>query len=62
VRMATRTAPRARLEIVEGGHQVLDEPGRRSVAALTLLFLERVRADRDRAAPPPAHASVAADL
>jgi pimeloyl-ACP methyl ester carboxylesterase len=54
VRMTTRTAPRARLEVVEGGHQVLDEPGRRCVAALTLLFLEGVRTGPPRPIPEPA--------
>jgi alpha-beta hydrolase superfamily lysophospholipase len=45
VRMTTRTAPRAHLEVVSGGHQVLDGPGHRCVAAQTLLFLEGLRAD-----------------
>jgi hypothetical protein len=40
VQMATRTAPRAQLDVVPGGHQVLAGPGGRSVAARTLLFIE----------------------
>ncbi|EIV91176.1 alpha/beta hydrolase [Frankia sp. QA3] len=40
VRMTTRTAPRAELDVVLGGHDVLTGPGRRCVAARTVLFLE----------------------
>ncbi|KJE24269.1 Alpha/beta hydrolase family [Frankia torreyi] len=40
VRMTTRTAPRAELDVVLGGHDVLTGSGRRSVAARTVLFLE----------------------
>ncbi|CAO5174934.1 Alpha/beta hydrolase family [Frankia sp. AiPs1] len=40
VRMTTRTASRAELAVVSGGHDLLAGPGRRSVAARTLLFLE----------------------
>nr|CAD29553.1 hypothetical protein [Frankia alni ACN14a] len=40
VRMTTRTAPRAELDVVPGGHDVLTGTGRRCVAARTVLFLE----------------------
>jgi alpha-beta hydrolase superfamily lysophospholipase len=40
VQLATRTAPRAQLDVVPGGHHVLAGPGGRSVAARTLLFVE----------------------
>ncbi|MCK9877470.1 alpha/beta hydrolase [Frankia sp. Ag45/Mut15] len=40
VRMVTRTAPRTELAVVAGGHDPLVGPGRRSVAARTVLFLE----------------------
>jgi pimeloyl-ACP methyl ester carboxylesterase len=53
VRMTTRTAPRTHLEIVGGGHHVLDGPGRRCVAAQTLQFLEAVRADYVRSRRMP---------
>ncbi|ORT97468.1 alpha/beta hydrolase [Frankia casuarinae] len=43
IRMTTRTASRAELVVVPGGHDVLTGPGRRSVAARTLLFLESLR-------------------
>ena len=42
VQMATRTAPRAQLDVVPGGHQVLAGPGGRSIAARTLLFVEKL--------------------
>ncbi|ABW11870.1 Non-heme haloperoxidase [Frankia sp. Hr75.2] len=40
VRMTTRTAARTELTVVPGGHAVLAGPGRRSVPARVLLFLE----------------------
>jgi alpha-beta hydrolase superfamily lysophospholipase len=40
VRMITRTAPRAELDVVRGGHDLLTGPGRRCVAARSVLFLE----------------------
>ncbi|WP_341477179.1 alpha/beta hydrolase [Frankia canadensis] len=43
VRMTTRTAPRAELGVTPGGHDLLAGPGRRSVAARTVLFLESLR-------------------
>jgi len=43
VRMTTRTAPRSRLDVVPGGHQVLDGPGGWTVPARVLLFVDSVR-------------------
>ncbi|MCK9895871.1 alpha/beta hydrolase [Frankia sp. AgB32] len=43
VRMTTRTARQADLEVLPGGHDLLTGPGRRCVAARTLLFLEMLR-------------------
>jgi pimeloyl-ACP methyl ester carboxylesterase len=40
VRMTTRTAPRAHLVTVPGGHQVLADPSWRAAAAHTVAFLE----------------------
>lgn len=51
VQMATRTAPRARLDVVPGGHRVLAGPGGRSVAARTLLFVEALPAAAASGAP-----------
>jgi pimeloyl-ACP methyl ester carboxylesterase len=42
VRMTTRTAPRAHLVTVPGGHQVLSDPSWRAAAAHTIAFLEDV--------------------
>lgn len=42
VRMTTRTAPRADLAVVPGGHAVLAGPGRRCVPARALLFVEEL--------------------
>jgi len=42
VRMTTRTAPRAQLVTVPGGHQVLSDPSWRAAAAHTIAFLEDV--------------------
>jgi len=42
VRMATRTTSRTELCVVPGGHSVLAGPGRRSVPARILLFLEEL--------------------
>ncbi|MCK9903112.1 hypothetical protein CC117_27210 [Parafrankia colletiae] len=42
-RMITRTVRTAQLETVPGGHGVLDGPGVRLVAALTVLFVESLR-------------------
>ncbi|MCM3885678.1 alpha/beta hydrolase [Frankia sp. R82] len=44
VRMVTRTAPRTELAVIAGGHDPLVGPGRRSVAARTVLFLENLLA------------------
>jgi alpha-beta hydrolase superfamily lysophospholipase len=44
VRMTTRTAPRAHLVAVPGGHQVLGEEGWRAAAAHTIAFLEETAA------------------
>jgi pimeloyl-ACP methyl ester carboxylesterase len=44
VRMTTRTAPRAHLVTVLGGHQVLAGPSWRSAAAHTIAFLEMLAA------------------
>ncbi len=44
VRMTTRTARQADLEVLPGGHDLLTGPGRRCVAARTLLFLEKLKA------------------
>ncbi|EFC86602.1 alpha/beta hydrolase [Parafrankia sp. EUN1f] len=48
VRMTTRTATRADLTVVPGGHSVLAGPGRRCVPARVLLFIEELidRIDR----------------
>jgi alpha-beta hydrolase superfamily lysophospholipase len=46
VRMTTRTAPRAELGVIPGGHDLLAGPGRRSVAARVVLFLESLRDGR----------------
>jgi alpha-beta hydrolase superfamily lysophospholipase len=43
VRMTTRTAPSSRLDVVPGGHQVLDGPGGWSVPARVLLFVDGLR-------------------
>lgn len=45
-RMMTRTARRARLASLPGGHGVLAGPGRRAVGAHILLFLENLRVPR----------------
>ena len=44
VRMTTRTAPRAHLVTVPGGHQVLADPSWRAATAHTIAFLEDVAA------------------
>ena len=44
VRMTTRTAPRAQLVAVPGGHQVLANPSWRAVVAHTIAFLENLAA------------------
>ncbi|WP_250285703.1 alpha/beta fold hydrolase [Frankia sp. CiP1_Cm_nod2] len=43
--MIIRTAPRARLTVVPGQHDVITGPGHRTVAASTLMFLESLRHD-----------------